>query len=112
MPRSIMSTFQITRLNTMQGILSRKLLHQVLRDAEQGEGHLKRSLGAFDLISLGIGAIIGTGIFAVIGTAAAGGAGHLGAGPGVSLSFILTAVACAFCALCYAEFAALVPISG
>jgi APA family basic amino acid/polyamine antiporter len=73
---------------------------------------LKRSLGALDLISLGIGAIVGTGIFAVIGTAAAGGAGHPGAGPAVSLSFVVTAVACAFCALSYAEFAALLPISG
>lgn len=73
---------------------------------------MKRALGPIDLISLGIGAIIGTGIFAVIGTAAAGGADHVGAGPGVALSFIITAVACGFCALCYAEFAALVPISG
>ena len=64
------------------------------------------------MVALGIGAIIGTGIFAIIGTAAAGGAGHLGAGPAVSLSFVITAIACAFCALCYAEFAALVPISG
>jgi APA family basic amino acid/polyamine antiporter len=95
-------------------LFRRKSLDVVLRDAELGsEGeHLKKSLGPFDLISLGIGAIIGTGIFAVIGTAAAGGPDHLGAGPAVSLSFILTAVACAFCALCYAEFAALVPISG
>ena len=98
----------------MFGLMRRKTLTQVLRDAELGsEGrHLKRSLGPFDLMALGIGAIIGTGIFAVIGTAAAGGAGHLGAGPAVSLSFIITAVACTFCALCYAEFAALVPISG
>ncbi|MBI5473142.1 MAG: amino acid permease [Ignavibacteriae bacterium] len=100
----------------MSSFFRTKNLDQLTRDAdlsgEGGAGHLKRTLGAFDLISLGIGAIIGTGIFAVIGTAAAGGAGHLGAGPAVSLSFIITAVACAFCALCYAEFAALVPISG
>ncbi len=93
--------------------LRRKNLDQIARDAEMtGETHLKRSLGAVDLIALGIGAVIGTGIFAVIGTATAGGAGHLGAGPGVALSFVITAVACVFCALCYAEFAALVPISG
>ena len=91
----------------------RKNLDQIARDAESGtEGHLKRTLGSLDVVALGIGAIIGTGIFAVIGTAAAGGAGHLGAGPAVSLSFIITATACAFCAFCYAEFAALVPISG
>ncbi len=94
-------------------LLRRKNLDRIKEDAEaSGENQLKRTLGSIDLIALGIGAIIGTGIFAVIGTAAAGGAGHLGAGPGVILSFILTAVACAFCALCYAEFAALVPISG
>jgi len=98
----------------MSSFLRRKSLNEVMLDAEKGaEGeHLKRSLGSVDLLALGIGAIIGTGIFAVIGTAAAGGAGHLGAGPAVSLSFVITAIACAFCALCYAEFAALVPISG
>lgn len=94
-------------------IFRSKSLNRIQADAEsQSETHLKRTLGPLDLVSLGIGAIIGTGIFAVIGTAAAGGAGHLGAGPGVTLSFIITAVTCAFCALCYAEFAALVPISG
>lgn len=100
----------------MSTLFRTKSLDQLQRDAdlsgEGGPGHLKRALGALDLVSLGIGAIIGTGIFAVIGTAAAGGADHLGAGPGVALSFVITAIACAFCALCYAEFAALVPISG
>lgn len=81
-------------------------------EADVGVYRLKRSLGPLELVSLGIGAIIGTGIFAVIGTAAAGGVNHLGAGPAVVFSFIITAVACAFCALCYAEFASLVPISG
>ena len=61
---------------------------------------------------LGIGAIIGAGIFSTVGTAAAGGADHLGAGPALVLSFVLTAIACGFAALCYAEFAAMVPISG
>ncbi|MER3524521.1 MAG: amino acid permease [Ignavibacteria bacterium] len=100
----------------MSTLFRTKSLDLLQRDAdlrgEGGAGHLKRALGPIDLISLGIGAIIGTGIFAVIGTAAAGGADHVGAGPGVALSFIITAVACGFCALCYAEFAALVPISG
>ena len=97
----------------MRALVRRKGLESIKHDAESAtETHLKRSLGPIDLVSLGVGAIIGTGIFAVIGTAAAGGAGHLGAGPAVSLSFIITAVACGFCALCYAEFAALVPISG
>jgi len=94
-------------------LFRRKSLDLIAADAERSsETHLKRSLGPIDLISLCVGAIIGTGIFAVIGTAAAGGSNHVGAGPGVMLSFIITAVACGFCALCYAEFAALVPISG
>jgi APA family basic amino acid/polyamine antiporter len=100
----------------VSSIFRTKNLDQLSRDAdlsgEGGAGHLKRTLNSFDLIALGIGAIIGTGIFATIGTAAAGGADHLGAGPGVALSFVITAVACVFCALCYAEFASLVPISG
>jgi len=61
---------------------------------------------------LGIGAIIGAGIFATIGTAAAGDAARPGAGPALMLSFVLTAVGCGFAALCYAEFSAMVPISG
>ncbi len=87
-----------------------KNLDQLTQDAEKTS--LKRSLGAVDLISLGIGAIIGTGIFAVIGTAVAGDAIRPGAGPAIMLSFVLTAIACAFSGLCYAEFASLVPVSG
>jgi APA family basic amino acid/polyamine antiporter len=87
-----------------------KNLDQLTHEAE--ETRLKRSLGPIDLISLGIGAVIGTGIFAVIGTAVAGDALRPGAGPGIMLSFVLTAVACAFCGLCYAEFASLVPVAG
>jgi APA family basic amino acid/polyamine antiporter len=73
---------------------------------------LRRVLGAFDVVMLGIGAIIGAGIFATIGTAAAGDATRPGAGPALILSFVITAVACGFAALCYAEFAAMVPLSG
>lgn len=79
--------------------------------AHEGSG-LKRVLGAFDLTMLGIGAIIGTGIFVLTGTAAAGTDGRLGAGPGIVLSFVVTAVACGFAALCYAEFASMIPVSG
>jgi APA family basic amino acid/polyamine antiporter len=89
-----------------------KSLDAILEDAEQKEHQLKRVLGPIELISLGIGAIVGAGIFAVIGTAAAGGAHHPGAGPALVFSILITAVGCGFCALCYAEFAALVPISG
>ena len=89
-----------------------KNLDAILQESEISEHQLKRSLTTFDLVMLGIGAIICTGIFAVVGTAAAGGAEHLGAGPAVIISFLITAVACAFCALCYAEFASIVPIAG
>src|SRR5213075_3296749 len=77
------------------------------------EGHqLKKALGPWNLVALGIGAIIGAGIFATIGTAAAGDANRPGAGPALMISFVLTAVVCAFSALCYAEFAAMVPVAG
>lgn len=89
-----------------------KNLDAILRQSESVEVKLKRALGPIDLIALGIGAIIGSGIFATVGTAVAGDALRPGAGPAIVLSFFLTAVACAFCGLCYAEFASLVPISG
>jgi APA family basic amino acid/polyamine antiporter len=73
---------------------------------------LARELGPWQLVALGIGAIVGAGIFSSIGSAAAGGAHHLGAGPAIVISFLLVAVACALAGLCYAEFAALVPVSG
>ena len=90
-------------------------------DPAEAEGHgtgLRRSLGALDLTLLGVGAIIGAGLFSSIkemivgrfhpdGTIA-----MLGAGPAVMLSFVLTAVACGFAALCYAEIAAMVPVAG
>ncbi|HEX7829297.1 MAG TPA: amino acid permease [Thermoanaerobaculia bacterium] len=79
----------------------------------QEEGHqLKKVLGPWNLVALGIGAVIGAGIFATIGTAAAGDAHRPGAGPGLMLSFVITAIVCGFTALCYAEFASMVPVSG
>lgn len=89
-----------------------KSLSSILAETHDPKTKLKRVLGAFDLILLGIGAIIGAGIFATVGTAAAGDALRPGAGPALILSFAITAIACAFAALCYAELAALVPISG
>jgi APA family basic amino acid/polyamine antiporter len=89
-----------------------KSLDSLLAETE-GEGHaLNKVLGPWSLIALGIGAIIGTGIFATIGTAVAGDSQRLGAGPGVMISFVLTAVVCGFTALCYAELASMVPIGG
>ncbi len=93
-------------------LFRRKDLDAILGEGKAPEHQLKRVLGAFDVVLLGIGAIIGAGIFATIGTAAAGDAARLGAGPALILSFVVTAVACGFAALCYAEFAAMVPISG
>jgi APA family basic amino acid/polyamine antiporter len=79
----------------------------------QEEGHqLKKVLGPWNLVALGIGAVIGAGIFATIGTAAAGDMHRPGAGPGLMLSFVITAIVCGFTALCYAEFASMVPVSG
>ncbi|HVT58909.1 MAG TPA: amino acid permease [Thermoanaerobaculia bacterium] len=96
----------------MRGIFQPKPLQAILASAEAPESALKRSLGPLQLTLLGIGAIIGAGIFSTVGTAAAGSADRLGAGPALVLSFVLTAVTCGFAALCYAEFASMVPISG
>jgi APA family basic amino acid/polyamine antiporter len=89
-------------------IFRKKSLSSLLSQlSESGEGTLKRTLDAKNLIALGIGAIIGAGLF--VRTAAAAGEA---AGPGVTLSFILAALGCAFAGLCYAEFAAMIPIAG
>jgi basic amino acid/polyamine antiporter, APA family len=93
-------------------IFRTKSLDALVSEAEVPQHQLKRTLGAFDVTMLGIGAIVGAGIFATIGTATAGDAARPGAGPALILSFVLTAIACGFAALCYAEFAAMVPISG
>ena len=98
--------------NLSQQLFRIKDLGAILSEIHDPDRKLKKALGAFDLILLGIGAVIGAGIFATIGTAAAGDAVRLGAGPGLIVSFAITAVACGFAALCYAELAALVPISG
>jgi len=76
------------------------------------KSELSKTLTAFDLIVLGVGAVIGAGIFALSGTAAVGGAGHVGAGPALIVSLVLAALACSFSALCYAEFAAMIPVAG
>ncbi len=96
----------------MRGLFRTKKLDDILAAAEEKGRTLKRELGAWNVTLLGVGAIIGAGIFATVGTAAAGDASRLGAGPSLTLSFMITAIVCAFTALCYAEFAAMVPISG
>jgi len=92
----------------MADLLKRKPLDMLMREAsETGEHSLKRALGPINLITLGIGAIIGAGIFVLTGSAAA-----QFAGPAIILSYVLAGVACCFAGLCYAEFAALIPIAG
>ena len=89
----------------------RKSIEDCEKDIRE-RGGLKRSLNKWHLTALGVGATIGAGIFATTGTAIVGDAARPGAGPAIVLSFLLTAVACGFAALCYAEFAAMVPIAG
>jgi amino acid transporter len=98
----------------MSKLLRTKSVDEILNDphAREGGGGLKKVLKAKDLISLGVGAIIGAGIFATTGQAAAGTASHPGAGPAVTVCYILVAIACGFSALCYAEFASFIPIAG
>jgi APA family basic amino acid/polyamine antiporter len=92
----------------MSMLLKTKSLKSIMSEAaETGEHTLKRSLGVWSLVALGIGAIIGTGIFVITGPAAAN-----YAGPGVVYSFIVAAVGCVFAGLCYAEFAAMIPVAG
>jgi APA family basic amino acid/polyamine antiporter len=121
----------------MNQLLKTKDIDALVEESHAEGKQLKRSLGPWSLIAFGIGAVIGGGIFTVVGTAAAGqhmavpsifnapvldllihgGAaasviGRPGAGPGLTLSFILVALTCGFAALCYAELASMIPIAG
>lgn len=93
-------------------VFRKKNLDKLLSNLDKGDHKLKKTLGAFDLTILGIGAIIGAGIFTLAGTAAAGSEGHVGAGPALILSFIISGVICGLTALCYAEFASMIPVAG
>ena len=90
--------------NFVKNILTVKNPDSMIKQAQ--DGGLKKTLGAFDLIILGVGAIIGSGIFTVVGLAA------LESGPSLMVSMILASLACVFSALCYSEFAAMIPASG
>ncbi len=94
-------------MSKASGLFSRKPLALLLEEEQNGEGRLRRVLGPVGLTSLGVGGIIGTGIFVLIGKAA-----HDQAGPALMLSFVAAGIACIFAALCYAEFAAMVPVAG
>ena len=87
-------------------IFQTKTLEQLTGDIDRSKG-LKRTLTALDLTLLGIGAIIGTGIFVLTGTAAAN-----QAGPAITLAYVMAGLACGFAALCYAEFASMIPVAG
>jgi len=89
-------------------IFQRKPLQALLRESEEsGEHTLKKTLGPYKLIALGLGAVIGAGIFSITGMAAG-----LYAGPAITISFVIAATGCAFAGLCYAEFASMLPIAG
>lgn len=91
----------------MANLLARKPLSMLVEEArETGEHSLKRTLGVFQLTALGVGAIIGAGIFVLSGLGA-----HY-AGPALMMSFVLSGLGCAFAGLCYAEFAAMIPLAG
>src|SRR5713101_5553815 len=91
----------------MANLLTRKPLSLLLEECkESGEHSLKRTLGVLQLTALGVGAIIGAGIFVMAGLGA-----HY-AGPGLMMSFVLSGLGCAFAGLCYAEFAAMIPLAG
>ena len=119
------------------GIFRTKSIDALIAACEDPDKKLRRTLGPWSLTALGIGAVIGSGIFILTGTAAAGETlsfksvlhapvldlirhgshalstiGRPGAGPGISLSFLLTAIACSFAALCYAELASMIPVAG
>ncbi len=118
-------------------LLRTKSIDRLIARSEEPEHRLKKTLGPWSMVALGVGAVIGSGIFILTGTAAAGETfryrsvfhapvldlllhggqalslhGRPGAGPGIALSFFLTAIACGFAALCYAELASMIPIAG
>src|SRR5690606_14011097 len=88
-------------------LFKKSISNLIAEAAESGEGTLKRTLSSSGLVALGVGAIIGAGLFSLTGIAAAE-----NAGPAVTISFIVAALGCAFAGLCYAEFAAMIPVAG
>ena len=96
--------------NFVKKLFTLKNPDNMIKQAESGG--LKKTLNAFDLIVLGVGAIIGSGIFTVVGIAAAGSQGAQGAGTGLVISVILASIACVFSAMCYSEFASMIPVAG
>ena len=96
--------------NLFKNITKTKNPDEMIENAKKAG--LSKTLTAFDLIMLGVGAIIGSGIFTVVGIAAAGGAQGPGAGPALIISMVIASIACIFSALCYSEFASMIPVAG
>ena len=99
---------KILSIISIMHIFKTKSIETILNEEGTQKIRLAKVLNGFDVTMIGIGAIIGAGIFAMVGEAAVKG----GAGPSLIISFIITAIACGFCALCYAELASMVPVSG
>lgn len=91
----------------IERLFKKKDISAILSEPTETKGGLKRSLSATNLVTLGIGAIVGTGIFVITGQAAA-----MYAGPALTISFVISALGCIMAGLCYAEFAAMIPVSG
>jgi APA family basic amino acid/polyamine antiporter len=91
----------------MANLWVKKSITDIQKENAEDNGGLKRTLGPISLIGLGIGAIIGAGLFSLTGAAAAN-----NAGPAVTISFVIAALACGFAGLCYAEFASMIPVAG
>lgn len=94
----------------VQNILKVKTPDELIETGNKSE--LSKTLNVFDLIIIGIGAVVGTGIFTIVGTAAIGGLESAGAGPALVISMLIAALACVFSALCYSEFASMIPVAG
>src|SRR5574344_3089904 len=93
-----------------RNVLKKRSIDDLLNTSKRSE--LKKSLNVLDLIVIGIGAVVGTGIFTIVGTAAKGAQAGDGAGPALIISMIIAAVASLFAALCYSEFASMIPVAG
>ncbi|MDR1882588.1 MAG: amino acid permease [Prevotella sp.] len=91
----------------LEKLFKKKDISAILNEPAETQNGLKRNLSATNLVTLGIGAIVGTGIFVITGQAAA-----MYAGPALTVSFIISALGCVMAGLCYAEFAAMIPVSG
>lgn len=97
-------------VNLLSSLVKTKNPDELIQQSQKAG--LSKNLTVFDLIILGIGAIVGSGIFAVVGIAAAGQNDSPGAGPAIVISMCVAAFACVFSALCYSEFAAMMPVAG